>query len=566
MKKFKYKLAIIIVFISVIPLVFFSYKSYTTSKNLIMDVEMEKMNIFYSDIIISLNNYCDYTKKDLLYLEKVVTSNIVDGDIKKTEESITKDFYDFIEVNERYDQVRILDMDGFERVRINNSNIVRIVPRNELQNKKNRYYFKDTIKLSSDEIYVSKIDLNIEHGMIEVPNKSVVRLAKVISYNGKPRYVLVLNVNMNYIFDSIREKIKNSDFNNTFLLDIHGYYMVHKNKLKEWGGGENLDTGESFNKDYPEISSQVIGNLDDGNLITKSKDYFWKKFALFSSNEDYLILFTEVDNDLFLKDLDDFFKKLIYQVIVLLIVIIFISYYLSKHITEPIYKLVEAVVDIGKGNFDVHFDVDEGSGSEINILAYEIKKMASELNLSYQSIERRVRERTKELEEVNKKIRKLAQNDPLTGIYNRHYFNQYVTTLSESKDTITIVMIDVNDFKYINDNYGHNIGDEILKEIAEMLKKAVRDTDFVVRYGGDEFLVVLYNADEAVASSFVNRIRLLLFEFNYANDLIDHKLEISVGYDVYDGTRHLLEVINSADEKMYKNKIEIKRQRGDKID
>ncbi|BEP28219.1 diguanylate cyclase [Helicovermis profundi] len=565
--KFRYKFIGAIVLISIIPLIFFSYKSYNSSKKLLTDVEIEKIDTFYSRIINNSNNYFYSSEKDLLYLEKITkTHSSIDSD-ETSLKNIEKMYDDFISINTRYDQIRLLDLSGMEKIRINNSNGVTIVPKNELQDKSNRYYFKDTIKLRENDIFTSPIDLNVEHGEIEKPNKSVIRFAKVVYIENKPKYVLILNVNTNHIFNELRNLIKNNEFNDTYLIDEKGFYIVNSNKLKEWGGPNNLKTGESFMKDYPVISKKILKDVNNGHIITDSKSYFWKKYYITSSNESYVTIISAIDNNDFLNNVNEFFKKLVYQMIIILILIFIISYFLSKIITNPIYKIVDAVIEIGKGNFDVHFDVDKDSGSEINILAYEIKKMALELSSIYHQIEKRVRDRTKELEKMNEKIKKMAQIDPLTGIYNRHYFNQYVNdVLNDSSENITLIMIDVNDFKYINDNYGHNIGDEILKTVADLLTKAVRESDFVVRYGGDEFLVILYNADAIVAQSYVNRLRLLIFEFNYDNDLINHRLELSLGYDVYTGEKHILEVINSADEKMYKNKIQLKEKRGGKIE
>jgi GGDEF domain-containing protein len=89
----------------------------------------------------------------------------------------------------------------------------------------------------------------------------------------------------------------------------------------------------------------------------------------------------------------------------------------------------------------------------------------------------------------------LATHDPLTGVYNRHYFNETIETeiarSSRYKHPIGFLMVDVDRFKEINDRLGHQTGDRVLRKVAEFLRKQLRTVDLVIRYGGDEFLIVL---------------------------------------------------------------------------
>jgi diguanylate cyclase (GGDEF)-like protein len=101
--------------------------------------------------------------------------------------------------------------------------------------------------------------------------------------------------------------------------------------------------------------------------------------------------------------------------------------------------------------------------------------------------------------------------DPLTGIYNRRYFDenmkQIISLLSRSDGRLSVMMVDIDHFKYYNDTYGHSEGDRCLKIIAETLRSTVtRADDFVARYGGEEFVVVLPNTDEAGARCVANKI------------------------------------------------------------
>ncbi|OEF98140.1 GGDEF domain-containing protein [Desulfuribacillus alkaliarsenatis] len=104
-----------------------------------------------------------------------------------------------------------------------------------------------------------------------------------------------------------------------------------------------------------------------------------------------------------------------------------------------------------------------------------------------------------ELYDTNQKLNELATKDPLTGLPNRNYLHYYVNhtikELRQTKDSIAILFIDLDGFKNINDNYGHDTGDKLLKKISEILQECVRNKDLAVRLGGDEFLLVLHEVD-----------------------------------------------------------------------
>jgi diguanylate cyclase (GGDEF)-like protein/PAS domain S-box-containing protein len=149
-----------------------------------------------------------------------------------------------------------------------------------------------------------------------------------------------------------------------------------------------------------------------------------------------------------------------------------------------------------------------------------------------------------------------AHRDPLTGTYNRRYFNQVIEQeLARSKRherTIGFLMIDVNRFKEINDTFGHQTGDAVLRAVAEILINAIREGDLVVRYGGDEFLVVLMESADG-QESVQQRITEAVAERNQTNELIPFPVTLSIGYAQWSPSTHLpIEtVLAKADERMY---------------
>jgi diguanylate cyclase (GGDEF)-like protein len=116
-----------------------------------------------------------------------------------------------------------------------------------------------------------------------------------------------------------------------------------------------------------------------------------------------------------------------------------------------------------------------------------------------------------EAKRLTNTLRESALKDPLTGLYNRRFLQEYTETLIAGllrrKKNIGLIMCDLDYFKQVNDSYGHNVGDAILKETAMVIKKCVRDADMVIRFGGEEFLVVLIDIVEGHAISTAEKIR-----------------------------------------------------------
>lgn len=156
-------------------------------------------------------------------------------------------------------------------------------------------------------------------------------------------------------------------------------------------------------------------------------------------------------------------------------------------------------------------------------------------------------------------LREQAIHDSLTGLYNHHYFNEIlaneVKRCKRYNHSLDFLMIDVNRFKEINDRYSHLTGDKVLQEIANLIKRNIRDADTLVRYGDDEFLVLLSDAEGKV-NEIIGRIKDELKRWNEKSDLIDFPLSLAMGISHWDPkeNRRTEEAIEKADLKMYEDK------------
>lgn len=164
-----------------------------------------------------------------------VLSQAIDG-TKGGLEQLGSRFMDLMAYNPIYDQIRWIDENGNEKVRVNNveGRPTRIA-REVLQNKASRYYFRNSMLLKPGEIYVSPLDLNVENGVIEVPYKPMLRLASTVqSSDGHPRGILVLGVAAGHLLDDFTESIGNKR-DHVMLLNKQGFWLSSPLAADEWG-------------------------------------------------------------------------------------------------------------------------------------------------------------------------------------------------------------------------------------------------------------------------------------------------------------------------------------------
>jgi diguanylate cyclase (GGDEF)-like protein len=152
-------------------------------------------------------------------------------------------------------------------------------------------------------------------------------------------------------------------------------------------------------------------------------------------------------------------------------------------------------------------------------------------------------------------LRHLSTHDILTGLYNRTYFETEVSRLKQGRQyPVSVIMIDVDGLKQMNDSQGHAAGDELLRRTAALLKLSFRAEDVVARIGGDEFTVLLPQTDDQALQAILNRIRVNLV----TNQIIEDSpmLSFSIGAAIAKNGEILEEVINQADKRMYRDKFE----------
>jgi len=166
------------------------------------------------------------------------------------------------------------------------------------------------------------------------------------------------------------------------------------------------------------------------------------------------------------------------------------------------------------------------------------------------------------LVESDTQVKEMGIRDRLTGLYNRHYFNDVIRReLARSRrhgTAISVLLVDVDRFKQINDVRGHQVGDEVLQFVANYLTACVRESDLVFRWGGDEFLVLLTQADEASAAQKAEELGRSLPHIPGAEHL---QPTLSVGWATHRPKAEFPRTLAEADARMYERKLSRKKER-----
>ncbi|NSW53198.1 MAG: diguanylate cyclase [Anaerolineae bacterium] len=159
-------------------------------------------------------------------------------------------------------------------------------------------------------------------------------------------------------------------------------------------------------------------------------------------------------------------------------------------------------------------------------------------------------------QQLMNELRQLATTDSLTGLANRRHFMdqsiQYLHHAQRYSHDLSLLMIDIDHFKAINDQFGHGVGDQILTKLAEVLAQNIRSVDILSRYGGEEFCLLLPETPLEAAHPMAERLRWLVKETNFTVDGIPHRISVSVGVASLQAEKISMDtLINRADQAMY---------------
>ena len=451
----------------------------------------------------------DLISTDLKYLtETKLTKNAIihKSDISKNE------LIQLIAIMHRnkndYDQIRILDTLGNEVIRVDNKRgKIQVIPDTLLQNKANRYYFKETMKLDSNDMYVSPFDLNIEHGKIEQPLNPMIRYSKkVVDSSGNTIAVGILNFRGNSIIESI---INNHNDNKEYLVNADGYFIVSPKNCKPWGWMYEDRADCKIQNIQPRLWAQM-STLNFGYIQSTNGIYVFQKTStmpksvISSKYTHYLYIIKHINRN----TINSIKWRTVSLLLLSFILIIPVQLFIS--IRLAIYKVTQR--------------------------------------------------------KLLQKLEQQARHDELTGLYNRrelvYKLNKDMKMAWRRKAPLSIIFIDLNNLKVVNDNLGHQAGDNLICGLSDAIKVSLRETDYAARVGGDEFIVVLPDCKRQDAYEIVNRITKILKE---NGEKVNQEWSMSCGIAELRVEDNAEELIERADTRMYENKVKQKKSRGEQV-
>ncbi len=552
----------------------------------------------------------NYISRYELLISSITTSHITTKYFKSknadNKETLTKLFHTFSYANKDIMQLRYIDATGQETIRIDrlkNTSELLVVPENKLQNKSERYYFKETARLMGNHFWHSNVDLNIESGKIEKPIKPTFRIATPIVFENTFKGIVIVNL----MFEKTITTITTSPSFDIYIADGDGEVIHNPDHSESWS--KYLDSKKSLYDLFPKNTNKIITNDSFNSLELHS----YTLGDLFKNGENIKIIFTPKSETI--KSMQDKNMLAVFLVALTVIIVSFpISWLISIIPSKLQSQLSKAYSEIKKNvdiidkhvivsTTDKHgvvksvstcftkitgYTEDEIIGKTHSILRHpdtqdETYQDMWETLLSGKTWTGDIQDRNKfgidfwlhviitveftESGEIDgftaiaqnitnkKNIEQMSITDCLTGLYNRHKLedslSSEVARYERHNTPFSIIVFDIDFFKKINDTYGHQAGDDTLVQLAKIFKDNARENDCVSRWGGEEFLIIAGGTDLDGAFLFADKLRKIVEEYNFA---VIGKTTISCGVAEYDGKESTSVLVSRADTALYKAK------------
>ncbi|WP_240843247.1 diguanylate cyclase [Acidaminobacter sp. JC074] len=363
-------------------------------------------------------------------------------------------------------------------------------------------------------------------------------------------------------FDELNNKVKSDFGENDYYISIEEIVKTNAIVLDKTG------TIKATNVQYLSNTSnlpQYLKNYVDDLIKSDIKSNFYehtfkftnKKVILYVgilSNEDIIIM----EQDLyFLSEAKDSANKLNVAVSGLLILLgTIISIPLSIHLTRPILQINDLVNEIKDLKFDKKLNIS--NKDEIGDLANSINFIALKLRTTLDKLDQKNKQLLDEqnlLINLNTQLQHSSETDALTKLSNRLKIDKDLehcrNNFKNSQKDFSIILLDIDFFKKVNDNYGHLVGDEVLKEFAHILKSNTRETDLVGRWGGEEFIIILQNTPISKAYNKAESIRKIIELYNF--DTVN-RITVSMGVGSYNSIMDIDQLMSKIDNALYKAK------------
>ncbi|MGI2901784.1 methyl-accepting chemotaxis protein [Tolypothrix sp. VBCCA 56010] len=347
---------------TIIPVSIVGLYNISSSTTTLSEVAKQQLKAESAKEAKNINTFLDGVSDDVLFLSKtppiqgIIRARVsggVDPQGKSSYdawvEQLQTTFSAMMEQKPHYMQLRYLDEQGNELVRVDSDGTnIKVIPKAELQNKADRRYFSDTMKLPVGSVYVSPVDLNQERGQIERPFKPVIRYATpIFDSAGQNRGIAIANVFANQFIKAFKEDNQQADDKNkyqgkeNFLVNQQGYYISHPNPKKEWGF--EFRNNEKLEKDYSqEVAKQILSNeqgfIDNGDYL-----FSYHKVDPSPKQPEFLVAIYKVPKSSVFATINSFKIVAILIILVSLAVVLPLGIYRARQLVNLIKQLVNGI-------------------------------------------------------------------------------------------------------------------------------------------------------------------------------------------------------------------------------
>ncbi|MCW9089465.1 MAG: bifunctional diguanylate cyclase/phosphodiesterase [Gammaproteobacteria bacterium] len=253
------------------------------------------------------------------------------------------------------------------------------------------------------------------------------------------------------------------------------------------------------------------------------------------------------------RELESMMRSTLYSFAALAVVLIIISYYLTSSLLHtPLRRLAQYIEELRRNRGDI--SKTELSGGTLCVKEFDM------LRSSIIDYQHELEEMHNHLDQKNREMWRLAHHDALTGIANRRAYDEDWERLQElvrgQRIQVSVMLIDCDHFKAINDTYGHDVGDQVIRVIADSLRQDLREGDHLYRLGGDEFAVHLINTDAEQCRTLAQRYQERLSHFDFKALGIKEPVRFSIGIATAEGSqlKQVAQLHKRADIAMYQAK------------
>jgi diguanylate cyclase (GGDEF)-like protein len=343
------------------------------------------------------------------------------------------------------------------------------------------------------------------------------------------------------------EEVKLGNGGDVFVLDDQGRFVTQPRAV------ENDVVGS--------VAMQVPTRQEGPVLVERRSNYAGRQVFHSKVHVDELgwWLVYEEDYSLAMTPVLEAQRRIWVAVLVVGAIAILAALRIAQSIVKPIHALALGARRINEGLVGVK--IPKGAPDEIGMMIDTFNEMAMKITLSQAELQyknKMLNSQNDTLQDMNDRLEKLSVTDGLTGLFNhRHFWNLLNTELTRVNlhgANLALVLLDLDDFKRVNDKFGHAVGDQLLVTVANVLRETIRDTDIVARYGGEEFAVLLPDTDESGVQQVAEKVRASIeaIRFSVAETDIILKVTVSIGVSVFRGNRR--EFFNAADRALYQSK------------